>query len=195
MRKLTCLLLVLVLTFSLFTLTAFADGDKAEQENPIPVSTLDIATVPDYTGSDYIVLNDNVPDFYLWQITKTPYVRFSAFDELGRTGAGMACLGKETLPAEVRGEIGDIRPTGWHTERYDDLIEDRYLYNRAHVLGYIQKTHLFRAGEYICSRCGASYGKPYKVCPNCPSEMGKSKYDPSWVDEAAGLSALLDDDW
>ena len=34
MRKLTCLLLVLVLTFSLFTLTAFADGDKAEQENP-----------------------------------------------------------------------------------------------------------------------------------------------------------------
>ena len=106
MRKLTCLLLVLVLTFSLFTLTAFADGDKAEQENPIPVSTLDIATVPDYTGSDYIVLNDNVPDFYLWQITKTPYVRFSAFDELGRTGAGMACLGKETLPAEVRARSG-----------------------------------------------------------------------------------------
>ena len=59
----------------------------------------------------------------------------------------------------------------------------------------IQKTHLFRADEYICSRCGASYGKPYKVCPNCQSEMGKSKYDPSWVDEAEGLSALLDDDW
>ena len=60
---------------------------------------------------------------------------------------------------------------------------------------WIQKTHLFRADEYICSRCGASYGKPYKVCPNCQSEMGKSKYDPSWVDEAEGLSALLDDDW
>lgn len=155
MRKLTCLLLVLVLTFSLFTLTAFADGDKAEQENPIPVSTLDIATVPDYTGSDYIVLNDNVSDFYLWQITKTPYVRFSAFDELGRTGAGMACLGKETLPAEVRGEIGDIRPTGWHTERYDDLIEDRYLYNRAHVLGYMLSSdnntpeNLFTGTRYL----------------------------------------------
>ncbi len=60
---------------------------------------------------------------------------------------------------------------------------------------WIQKTHLFRADEYICSRCGASYGKPYKVCPNCQSEIDKSKYDSSWVDEAEGLSALLDDDW
>lgn len=63
---------------------------------------------------------------------------------------------------------------------------------RAH---WIQKTHLFRRDEYICSRCGASFVRPYSVCPNCRSEMGKSRYDPSWVDEAEGLSALLDDDW
>ena len=56
---------------------------------------------------------------------------------------------------------------------------------------WIRKTHLFRADEL----CGASCGKPYKVCPNCQSEMGKPKYSPSWVDEAEGLSALLDDDW
>ena len=60
---------------------------------------------------------------------------------------------------------------------------------------WIQKTHLFKADEYICSRCGASCGKPYKVCPSCQAEMDKSKYDPSWVDEAGGLSAILDDDW
>lgn len=60
---------------------------------------------------------------------------------------------------------------------------------------WIQKTHLFKADEYICSRCGAAYSKPYEVCPNCQSVMGKSKYDPSWVDEAEGLSTLLDDDW
>ena len=46
---------------------------------------------------------------------------------------------------------------------------------------WIQKTHLFRADEYLCSRCGASCGKPYKVCPSCQSEMGKAKYDSSWV--------------
>jgi len=25
--------------------------------------------------------------------------------------------------------------------------------------------------------------------------MKKAKYDPSWVDEAEGLSAIFDDDW
>ena len=60
---------------------------------------------------------------------------------------------------------------------------------------WIQKTHLFRGDEYICSKCGAVYGKPYNACPNCFAVMGKTKYDPSWVDEAEGLSALLDDDW
>ena len=60
---------------------------------------------------------------------------------------------------------------------------------------WIQKTHLFRADEYVCSRCGAAADKPYKICPNCLSVMGGSEYDPSWVDEAEELSALLDDDW
>jgi predicted amidophosphoribosyltransferase len=54
---------------------------------------------------------------------------------------------------------------------------------------------LFRADEYICSACGSSCDKPYKVCPKCAAKMKKGKYDPSWVDEAEGLSALLDDDW
>lgn len=60
---------------------------------------------------------------------------------------------------------------------------------------WIRKTHLFRADEYICSKCGAAYFEPNKVCPTCNAVMGKTKYDPSWVDEAEGLSALLDDDW
>ena len=60
---------------------------------------------------------------------------------------------------------------------------------------WIQKTHLFRADEYICSRCGASFGRPCQICPNCRSVMGKIQVDPSWADEAEGLSALLDEDW
>ncbi len=60
---------------------------------------------------------------------------------------------------------------------------------------WIRKTHLLKADEFICSRCGAAYGRPYQVCPNCQSVMTGSKYDPSWVDEAEGLSAMLDDDW
>lgn len=96
-----------------------------------------LTEIPQYNGFDYVVINDNQPDFYIWQITDASYVHFSSFDTLGRTGPGMACLGPETLPTEPRGEIGNIQPSGWHTVRYDNLIEDRYLYNRAHVIGYL----------------------------------------------------------
>ncbi len=60
---------------------------------------------------------------------------------------------------------------------------------------WIQKTHLFRADEYICSACGAVSSKPYRECPACGTPMKKTDYDASWVDEAEELSALLDDDW
>ena len=29
-----------------------------------------------------------------------------------------------------------IRPSGWHTVKYPDLIEDNYLYNRSHLIAY-----------------------------------------------------------
>lgn len=60
---------------------------------------------------------------------------------------------------------------------------------------WVRKTHLFRADEYFCSKCGAVFNKPYKTCPTCGSVMVRTKYDPSWADEAEGLSTLLDDDW
>lgn len=61
--------------------------------------------------------------------------------------------------------------------------------------GWIQKTHLFRADEFVCSECRTSFPRPYAVCPSCGADMKKLKYDPSWVDEVEGLSAILDDDW
>ena len=60
---------------------------------------------------------------------------------------------------------------------------------------WTQRTHLFRADEYICSACRTVCDRPYMICPACGSPMKKTKYDASWVDEAEGLSAILDDDW
>ncbi len=60
---------------------------------------------------------------------------------------------------------------------------------------WTQRTHLFRADEYICSACRSVSEKPYRVCPACGASMKKAKHDASWVDEAEGLSAFLDDDW
>ena len=59
---------------------------------------------------------------------------------------------------------------------------------------WTQHTHLLRVDEYICSACKASFNKPYDVCPSCGALMKKSHYDPSWVDEAEELSAMMDDD-
>ena len=29
-----------------------------------------------------------------------------------------------------------VKPSGWHTVRYDDLVDGKYLYNRCHLIGY-----------------------------------------------------------
>ena len=60
---------------------------------------------------------------------------------------------------------------------------------------WIQKTHLFLEDEFVCSNCGDSFPTPYAICPTCRSDMKNTKYNPSWVDEAEGLSTILDDDW
>ena len=92
--------------------------------------------IPQYAGSAYVEINGNIPFFQESDITTTAYEEYSPLDRLGRCGPAMACLGRETMPTEERGEIGMIRPSGWHTVRYDDLIEDRYLYNRCHLIAY-----------------------------------------------------------
>ncbi len=63
------------------------------------------------------------------------------------------------------------------------------------IAHWTQRTYLFRADEYICSACQFVSDKPYKVCPACGATMKKARYDASWVDEAEGLAAVLDDDW
>lgn len=60
---------------------------------------------------------------------------------------------------------------------------------------WIQRTHLFDADKYVCSACKAVCNKPYKQCPACGTTMKKAKYDPLWVDEIEGLSAIVDSDW
>ena len=58
-----------------------------------------------------------------------------------------------------------------------------------------QKTHLFRPDEYVCSSCGTTSEKPFEICPACRARMKNVRYDPSWVDEAEALSAIIDEDW
>ena len=57
---------------------------------------------------------------------------------------------------------------------------------------WIQKTHLFRKDEFICSACGCKAKKAYRYCPACGSYMIKVRYDASWVDEAEFMDMMWD---
>lgn len=46
-----------------------------------------------------------------------------------------ASVGKDIMPTGERGSIGSIKPTGWHTVKYD-FVNGKYLYNRSHLIGW-----------------------------------------------------------
>ncbi len=101
-------------------------------------SSLKAEEIPAYSGTPYIEIAGNVPSFQISDLTLDEYVQFLPLDQLGRTVGGSACLGPGTITKDPRGAIGaDIRPSGFHLDKYPGLIEDpAYLYNRCHVIGY-----------------------------------------------------------
>ena len=85
-----------------------------------------------------VIVNDNKPFFQIDKEKKYENFEYYAeLDELGRCGVTFACIGKELMPTEERGDIGHVRPSGWHTVKYPDVIEDNYLYNRGHHIAYM----------------------------------------------------------
>ena len=68
-------------------------------------------------------------------MTTTAFENYSDLDSLGRCGVAYANICRDIMPTEERGKIGMIKPSGWHTVKYD-VIKDRYLYNRCHLIGY-----------------------------------------------------------
>lgn len=108
----------------------FQDNVNNEQEK-----TYNLSEIPVYNGEDYVVINDNKPEFTEEDITTTSFEKYSDLDNLGRCGVAYANISKETMPTEERGSIGMIKPSGWHTVKYD-IVNGKYLYNRCHLIGY-----------------------------------------------------------
>ncbi|MDO4556140.1 MAG: DNA/RNA non-specific endonuclease, partial [Lachnospiraceae bacterium] len=93
-------------------------------------------SIPSYTGSPYTVINNNVPLFTSEDLTRTDaFENYSDLDSLGRCRVAYANICKELIPTEERGAIGQIKPAGWHTEKYSG-IDGNYLYNRCHLIAY-----------------------------------------------------------
>ena len=95
-----------------------------------------LSAIAEYTDKPYVAVNGNVPYFTESELTDQSYEYYSDLDALGRCGTACASIGQDLMPTESRGSIGMVKPTGWHTVRYDDLVDGKYLYNRCHLIGY-----------------------------------------------------------
>lgn len=110
-----------------------ADGPQEDLVNNNSYVSLD--AIPAYDGKAYVAINNNEPFFTDSDMTTTAFENYSDLDSLGRCGVAYANICRDIMPTEERGKIGMIKPSGWHTVKYD-VIKDRYLYNRCHLIGY-----------------------------------------------------------
>lgn len=94
-----------------------------------------VSDIPEYSGIPYVEINDNIPFFDDKDLSLNSYELYGELDNLGRCTGAMANIGKDLMPTEERGSISEVKPTGWHAVKYEG-IDGKYLYNRAHLIGY-----------------------------------------------------------
>ena len=99
-------------------------------------TSFNLNDVPEFDGkTPYVIINNNEPNFPEEDFNSNSFEKYSELDSLGRCGAAYANVSKDTMPTEARGEISKVKPTGWHTVKYD-CVEGKYLYNRCHLIVY-----------------------------------------------------------
>ena len=99
-------------------------------------TSFSLSDVKPYSGSAYVAINGNIPYFTSSELTTTSFELYSALDSLSRCGTAYACIGQDLMPTEERGSIGSVKPSGWHTVRYNGVVDGNYLYNRCHLIGF-----------------------------------------------------------
>ena len=130
------MVICLALTMQFASGCGTTESAQSTQENVTTiVETFDFAAVPAYDGTAYVAVNDNVPFFTEEELSSASYETYGELDPLGRCTVCVASVGQDLMPAEERGNIGAVKPTGWHTVKYD-FVDGKYLYNRCHLIGY-----------------------------------------------------------
>ena len=127
-------LLTLILTFSLSLIFGEEIFEIFDPDSNIPSVSLD--SIPEFDGENaYVTINDNKPFFTEEEIVSESFESYGALDGLGRCTVAFACVGKDLMPTEDRGDIGSVEPSGWQSIKFD-FISGKYLYNRCHLIGH-----------------------------------------------------------
>ena len=112
-----------------------SDDSKQKVVHTDTASAFNAADVPAYSGEPYTAVNNNEPYFTSDNLTTEAFENYSELDALGRCGVAYANVCLETMPTEKRGNISEVKPTGWHSVKYDN-VDGKSLYNRCHLIGY-----------------------------------------------------------
>ena len=112
-------------------------NDTAYTSSSNSIISFDLSTIPDYRNEQYVILNNNEPDFEESDFIAESFEKYSDLDSLGRCGVAFACLSIDTMPSEEdeRASISNIEPSGWINKKYDS-VDGGYLYNWCHLIGY-----------------------------------------------------------
>jgi len=121
------------------SITTITEVTETVVSNEFDTSSLnyidfDFSSIPEFSNEPFYIVNDNIPFFSVSEELES-YEYYSELDSLGRCGIAHACIGKDIMPTEERGSIGSVKPTGWHSVKYDS-VDGKYLYNRCHLIGY-----------------------------------------------------------
>lgn len=133
--ELSIIICILIIGY-IATNTKSTNETNVEQNQQI---IFDLNSIPEYTSSPYVEINNNIPYFKDEDYTTEAFERYSEWDVLGRSGVAFANICKEIMPkeGEERGDISSIKNlSGWVQKRYDNIIKDKYLYNRCHLIGW-----------------------------------------------------------
>ncbi len=113
-----------------------AEGNGSSPAPKAPELTwLKGLVIPPYSGEAYVALNGNVPFFDTALIAPVSYEIYYQLDDLGRCTLADAVVGTDIMADGGRGSISEVRPTGWHTDRYS-FVDGEALYNRCHLIAH-----------------------------------------------------------
>ena len=129
--------IITIFVVAILCVSYFLNLENKSSQN-YHIEQAELNNIPEYSGSPYIEINNNVPYFDNDDYLKETFETYSELDILGRSGVAFANISRELMPTEPRGDIGYIKPTGWVQNKYEGIIDSDppYLYNRCHLIAY-----------------------------------------------------------
>ena len=136
-KRFATLMMAFLVSCSAVFCSACIQPEENIIETQAATKEFSLQDVPKYSGEASVTVNNNKPYFTAREKKNTKtFESYHKLDKLGRCGVAYANVCPELMPTEERGAIGSVKPSGWHTVKYNGIVDGNYLYNRCHLIAY-----------------------------------------------------------